>query len=56
MQILVIQCFSGIVNSQWTIGSSLDKKLAPLPLSLNLSGTYNLDKDKVAVGLGVILG
>lgn len=48
--------FKGILNSQWTIGSSLDKKLGPLPLSLNLSGTYNLDKDKVAVGIGAILG
>lgn len=48
--------FKGIMTSQWTIGSSLEKKLAPLPLSLNLTGTYNLDKDKVAVGIGAVLG
>nr|XP_039248025.1 mitochondrial import receptor subunit TOM40 homolog isoform X2 [Styela clava] len=48
--------FKGVLTSQWTIGSSLEKKLLPLPLTLNLTGTYNFEKDKVAVGIGAVLG
>nr|CAB3267165.1 mitochondrial import receptor subunit TOM40 homolog [Phallusia mammillata] len=48
--------FRGMLTSDWTIGSSLEKKLAPLPITLNMTGTYNIKKDKVAVGLGAVLG
>uniref|UniRef100_H2YZA0 Mitochondrial import receptor subunit TOM40 homolog n=1 Tax=Ciona savignyi TaxID=51511 RepID=H2YZA0_CIOSA len=48
--------FKGMLTSEWTIGSSLEKRLQPLPITLNLTGTYNIKKDKVAVGIGAMLG
>lgn len=45
-----------MVTSEWTIGSSLEKKLLPLPVTLNINSSYNLKKDKVAVGVGATLG
>nr|XP_002131395.1 mitochondrial import receptor subunit TOM40 homolog isoform X2 [Ciona intestinalis]XP_009858300.1 mitochondrial import receptor subunit TOM40 homolog isoform X1 [Ciona intestinalis] len=48
--------FKGMLTSEWTIGSALEKRLQPLPITLNLTGTYNIKKDKVAVGIGAVLG
>jgi len=45
-----------MLTSDWTVGSSFEKKLPPLPITLNLTGSYNIKKDKVAVGVGAVLG
>lgn len=48
--------FRGMISSDWTIGSSLEKRLLPFPISLNMTATYNIQKDKSTVGLGCVLG
>jgi len=48
--------FRGMVNSEWTIGSSFEKRLLPFPISLNMTATYNIKQDKTTVGLGATLG
>ena len=48
--------FLAMVNSDWTIGSFFEKKLMPLPISLQLTGSYNIKKDKVSCGIGAVLG
>jgi len=45
-----------MMNSEWTVASFLEKKLMPLPITLQLTGTYNLKKDKVSCGIGALLG
>jgi len=48
--------FRGMVNSEWTIGSSFEKRLLPFPIALNMTATYNIKQDKTTVGLGATLG
>lgn len=48
--------FKGMVTSEWTIGSSFEKRLLPFPISLNMTATYNIKQDKATVGLGAVLG
>ncbi|CAK8694276.1 unnamed protein product [Clavelina lepadiformis] len=48
--------FKGMMTSEWTVGSSLEKKLLPLPITLQLTGSYNIKKDKVSCGIGAVLG
>jgi len=48
--------FKGMVNSEWTIGSSFEKRLLPFPVSLNMTATYNIKQDKATLGLGCMLG
>ena len=48
--------FKGMLTSEWTVGSSIEKRLLPLPITLNLTGTYNIKQDKVSCGIGAVLG
>jgi len=48
--------FKGMVTSEWTIGSSFEKRLLPFPIAINMTATYNLQQDKATVGLGCTLG
>lgn len=48
--------FRGMVDSNWTVGAVLEKKLAPLPFTLNLSGMINHTKGQSRFGIGLIIG
>jgi len=48
--------FKGMLTSDWTIGSSFEKRLLPFPIALNMTTTYNMKQDKSTVGLGITLG
>lgn len=49
-------CFRGMVDSNWTVGAVLEKKLQPLPFSFALSGTMNHSKNQFRLGCGLIIG
>lgn len=48
--------FRGMVDSNWTVGAVLEKKLQPLPFSFALSGTMNHAKNQFRLGCGLIIG
>lgn len=48
--------FKGTVDSNWTVGAVLEKKLQPLPFTLALSGMLNHAKNQSRFGCGLILG
>ncbi|XP_076367070.1 mitochondrial import receptor subunit TOM40 homolog 1-like [Tachypleus tridentatus] len=48
--------FKGSVDSNWTIGAVLEKKLQPLPFTLALSGMLNHAKNQSRFGCGLIIG
>lgn len=48
--------FTGMIDSNWTVGAVLEKKLAPLPFTLNLSGMINHTKGQSHFGIGLIIG
>ncbi|GLG95373.1 hypothetical protein R5R35_013733 [Gryllus longicercus] len=48
--------FRGMVDSNWTVGAVLEKKLQPLPFSFALSGTMNHSKNQFRLGCGLIIG
>lgn len=48
--------FRGMVDSNWTVGATLEKKLQPLPFTFALSGMLNHSKDQCRFGLGFIIG
>ncbi|CAG2181884.1 unnamed protein product, partial [Oppiella nova] len=48
--------FRGMVDSNWTIGAVLEKKLLPLPFTFALSGQVNHVKHATRVGAGLYLG
>lgn len=45
-----------MIDSNWTVGAVLEKKLAPLPFTLNLSGMINHTKGQNHFGIGLIIG
>lgn len=47
---------AAMADSQWTIGCTVEKKLAPLPFTLALSAMFNHVKQQSKVGLGLIIG
>lgn len=46
----------GHVDSNWSVGAVLEKKLNPLPFTLALSGLMNHNKGQFRLGVGVIIG
>uniref|UniRef100_A0A3B5KTC7 Translocase of outer mitochondrial membrane 40 homolog, like n=1 Tax=Xiphophorus couchianus TaxID=32473 RepID=A0A3B5KTC7_9TELE len=43
-----------VINSNWVVGATLEKKLLPLPLSLVLCSFLNHQKNKFHCGFGVV--
>ncbi|XP_022910965.1 mitochondrial import receptor subunit TOM40 homolog 1 [Onthophagus taurus] len=48
--------FKGHVDSNWSVGAVLEKKLNPLPFTLALSGLMNHTKNQFRLGVGIIIG
>lgn len=48
--------FRGKLDSKWTIGAYIEKRLDPLPAHLLLSGQLNHMTDEVKVGVGFMIG
>lgn len=48
--------FRGMVDSNWTVGAVLEKKLQPLPFTFILSGLINHTKNQSRFGVGLIIG
>lgn len=48
--------FRGMVDSNWTVGAVLEKKLQPLPFTFALSGMLNHAKNQCRFGCGFIIG
>ncbi|OXU29856.1 hypothetical protein TSAR_003026 [Trichomalopsis sarcophagae] len=48
--------FKGSVDSNWTVGAVLEKKLQPLPFTFALSGMLNHNKNQFRLGCGLIIG
>lgn len=48
--------FRGSVDTNWTVGAVLEKKLQPLPISFALSGMMNHGKQHFRLGCGLIIG
>lgn len=48
--------FRGSVDTNWTIGAVLEKKLQPLPFSFALSGILNHNKQQFRLGCGLFIG
>lgn len=52
----VILSFVGHIDSNWSVGAVLEKKLNPLPFTLAFSGLMNHNKNQFRLGVGVIIG
>ncbi|GFW39129.1 mitochondrial import receptor subunit TOM40 homolog 1 [Trichonephila clavipes] len=48
--------FRGMVDTNWTVGAVLEKKLQPLPFTLGLSGMINHTKSQSRFGLSLTIG
>lgn len=48
--------FRGMVDSNWTVGAVLEKKLQPLPFTFALSGMLNHAKNQSRFGCALIIG
>lgn len=48
--------FKGHVDSNWSVGAVLEKKMSPLPFNLAVSGLMNHKKNQFRVGVGLIIG
>lgn len=48
--------FRGMVDSNWTVGAILEKKLQPMPFTFALSGMLNHPKSQFRLGCGLIIG
>lgn len=46
----------GHIDSNWSVGAVLEKKLNPLPFTLAFSGLMNHQKNQFRLGVGVIIG
>lgn len=57
---LVCQCLrvliAGSVDTNWTVGAVLEKRLQPLPFTFALSGMMNHSKQQFRLGCGLIVG
>lgn len=53
-------CFSssspGTLDTNWTVGAVMEKKLMPLPFTLALSAMLNHPKNQFKLGCGFIIG
>lgn len=45
-----------MVDSNWSVGAVLEKKLLPLPFTFVLSGLMNHSKNQTKIGTGLYLG
>lgn len=45
-----------MVDSNWTIGGVIEKKLMPLPFSFALSGLLNHGTSQFKLGCGLMIG
>ncbi|KAL0108436.1 hypothetical protein PUN28_015171 [Cardiocondyla obscurior] len=48
--------FKGSVDTTWTVGAVLEKRLQPLPFTFALSGMINHNKRQFRLGCGLIIG
>ncbi|XP_071544847.1 mitochondrial import receptor subunit TOM40 homolog 1 [Panulirus ornatus] len=48
--------FRGTLDSNWTVGAVMEKKLMPLPFTLALSAMLNHPKNQFKLGCGFIIG
>ncbi|XP_046384516.1 mitochondrial import receptor subunit TOM40 homolog 1 [Ischnura elegans] len=48
--------FRGMLDSNWTVGAVLEKKLHPLPFTFAISGMLNHPKSQFRLGCGLIIG
>lgn len=48
--------FRGMVDSNWIVGGTIEKKLLPLPFTFALSGLMNHPKNQFRMGCGLIIG
>lgn len=48
--------FRGMVDSTWTVGAVMEKRLAPLPFTFCMSAMLNHAKGSSRLGLGLIVG
>ncbi|XP_056648487.1 mitochondrial import receptor subunit TOM40 homolog 1 [Diorhabda carinulata] len=48
--------FKGHIDSNWSVGAVLEKKLSPLPFTLALSGLMNHNKNQFRLGVGILVG
>lgn len=48
--------FKGHIDSNWSVGAVLEKKLNPLPFTLALSGLMTHTKGQFRLGVGIIIG
>lgn len=48
--------FKGMVDSNWTIGGVIEKKLMPLPFTFALSGLLNHSNSNFRLGCGLMIG
>ncbi|XP_045464289.1 mitochondrial import receptor subunit TOM40 homolog 1-like [Harmonia axyridis] len=48
--------FKGHIDSNWSVGAVLEKKLVPLPFTLALSGLLNHQKNQFRLGIGILIG
>lgn len=46
----------GTIDTNWTVGAVLEKKLQPLPFTFALSGMINHSKPQFRLGCGLIIG
>lgn len=51
-----IYCIIGTIDTNWTVGAVLEKKLQPLPFTFALSGMINHSKPQFRLGCGLIIG
>lgn len=48
--------FRGHVDSNWSVGAVLEKRLNPMPFTIALSGLMNHSKNQFRVGVGLMVG
>ncbi|XP_047097396.1 mitochondrial import receptor subunit TOM40 homolog 1-like [Schistocerca piceifrons] len=48
-------CFRAMIDSNWTVGAVLEKKLQPLPFCFSLSGMLNHSKNNFRLGCGITI-
>lgn len=48
--------FRGHVDSNWSVGAVLEKRLNPMPFTIALSGIMNHNKNQFRVGVGLMVG
>lgn len=46
----------GHVDSHWSVGAVLEKRLNPMPFTIALSGIMNHSKNQFRVGVGLMVG